>query len=79
MTLIRIGRFVDRQTCALWRGRELMVRLDTHMLQIKTKGQRWGSAYTVPYRSIYDLGAKIKARENRAARRNGNRRRLSHF
>jgi len=69
MTRIRVDRnLLVRETCAFYRGRELVIRLDTHTCDIKLKGQRWTSAYCVPWTAIYHLGAKLKAREAREAK-----------
>jgi hypothetical protein len=54
----------QRETTALYRGRNLIVRIGPYSVEIRRKGQRWSSAYTIPWRAVYELGGRLRAREN---------------
>ena len=77
MTRISYDRnLLVRETRATYRGKELMVRLDTHTCDIKLKGQRWTSAYSIPWVAVFHLGAKLKARDAKAGNRRSKGRKL---
>lgn len=60
MTALRSD--LTRQTSALYRGRELCFRATAHGCLVKLKGQRWTSAYFVPWAAVYQVGGKLAAR-----------------
>lgn len=52
---------VRRETLSLHRGRPLVVSLELCTVRIRQKGRR--HFYEVPYAAIFDLGAKLAARQ----------------
>lgn len=52
------------RTSASVRGRELVVELTPHECIIREAGRRTG--YAVPWRAVYETGARLKAIEQRA-------------
>ncbi len=62
----------------LVRGRALIARVRHDGIELKRKGERWPTGYFVPWLSVYNAGARLRAIENareraarRAARRGG--------
>lgn len=67
MTELTPGKKTKRQALAVYRGRPLVIELDSHSLTIREKGKRKG--YEVPYEAIYTLGAKKAAEQQRAEKK----------
>lgn len=61
MTKLSGTASVSRETLAVWRGRELMVTVTAHDVQVREKGRRKG--YSVPIIAVFELGAKLAARQ----------------
>jgi hypothetical protein len=60
--MITLKRPVRRITQCLHHGRQLVVSLEpSDLISIRQKGRR--TAYVMPISAVYDLGAKIYARE----------------
>lgn len=57
-----LNRPVRRETAIVYRGRPLIAEIHAGFLALREKGRRAG--VTVDYRTIYELGWKILAREN---------------
>ena len=53
---------VTHSTGTIVRGRELIARMAPEGVYLKGSGQRWSSAYLVPWGALYDLGGRLKAR-----------------
>lgn len=52
---------VTRETATVHRGRKLVVRMTAQGIYTKGTGQRWTSAYFVPWAAVDDLGARLVA------------------
>lgn len=64
MTALTGNAKVVRETRASYRGRPLIVTVNSHEVVIREKGRRFATA--IPIVAVYDLGFKILARERRA-------------
>lgn len=57
-----LTKAVTRITDTVSRGRTLVAKMSPEGVYIKGAGERWSSAYLVPWAAAYDLGARLKAR-----------------
>jgi hypothetical protein len=53
------------ETSAVDGGRALVVKVTAHEAIIWQKGRRIASAYSVPWRAAFQLGAKLKEQQRR--------------
>jgi hypothetical protein len=58
---------IKRQTAAKIRGNPLVVELTPFDVTIREKGTQRG--YTVPWMAVYELGTRLKAREDERERK----------
>lgn len=64
--MTELTRVVRRETPAFVRNRALVIELHPWGVRVKEKGRR--SGYDVPYRAIFEQGAKLKANDIRRAK-----------
>ena len=69
MTRLGPNTRVIRETGAVLHRRPVIVELHSLTLRIRLKGARWG--YEVDYESIFQLGAKKRAEQERNVRGSG--------
>ena len=68
MTCIAKRKTIVRaETGALYRGRPLMIELRPYSVYIREKGRR--SGYEAPWEAIYEMAAKLRARQTAAEKR----------
>lgn len=66
----RLTRPIERLVEAFEvRGRPVVFRASNVGIEIKLKGERWSSAYLVPWETIYFRGAALRAAEEKPARK----------
>ena len=49
--------------------RQLVIRAAPEGLYLKEQGQRWSSAFLIPWSACYHLGARLKARQAQAEKK----------
>lgn len=64
MTILKHDRPVARETAVIYRGRPLMIMLHPQLMELREKGKH--TRVTVPIAAIWDLGWKLKARQEAA-------------
>ena len=52
-----------------FKGKPMAFKASREGVYIKLQGQRWTTAYFVPWQAIYSVGAKLKAKEIAHARK----------
>jgi len=60
---------VTRSLDAINRGRRLVTRITPEGVYTKGQGERWSSAYLVPWNAVDDLGARLLARRRKEEKR----------
>lgn len=72
-TELKTGKHVTRLiTSLVIKGKFVVAKMTEEGIYIKREKERWQTAYLVPWRAVYDVGGKLKAREikeERAKRR----------
>jgi hypothetical protein len=69
---VMLNRKVDRMLGVTHRGLRLVARMCQEGVYLKGQGQRWSSAYLIPWAAAYDVAVKmavVDARRAKAARR----------
>jgi hypothetical protein len=64
-----LGKPVTRDLCFRHRGAWLVARMTAEGIYLKGRGQRWTSAYLLPWAAAFDVAVKIKVQADRDARR----------
>jgi hypothetical protein len=60
-----------RETAARYRGRALIVEVNPHVITCREKGRR--DRVDIPYEAIYELGLKLRYRQQQAEKKKARR------
>lgn len=64
-----LERSITRDLLLTHRRQRLVARFCSEGIYLKGRGQRWTSAYLLPWAAAYDTAVKMRVMEEQAARR----------